>query len=89
MIIGIPREIKSDENRVSVLPFGVDKLTKEGNKVIVETDAGLHSGYSNDYYISAGAEIIDNPTDRIDFFFTGRVTCTRPEFKSAAPNSSA
>lgn len=57
MIIGIPKEIKSDENRVSILPFGVDDLVKSGHKVIIETSAGLGSGFSDDMYANFGAEI--------------------------------
>ena len=57
------REIKSDENRVSVLPFGVEKLTKLGCKVLIETDAGLASGYTNDSYLFSGAQIIETPVE--------------------------
>ena len=48
MIVGVPKEIKSDENRVSLLPFGVDALVKSGHKVIIEDSAGLGSGFSNE-----------------------------------------
>ena len=44
MIIGVPKEIKSDENRVSVIPFGVKRLTDLGCKVLIEHNAGLSSG---------------------------------------------
>ena len=63
MIIGVPKEIKSDENRVSLLPFGVDVLVKSGHKVIVEDSAGLGSGFNNEIYIKSGAEIISNAKD--------------------------
>jgi len=63
MIIGVPKEIKSDENRVSVIPFGVKRLTDLGCKVLIEHNAGLASGYSNQNYITAGAEIVNKPSD--------------------------
>ena len=47
MIIGIPKEIKNNESWVSMLPFGIDDLVKSGHQVIVEKDAGLGSGFSN------------------------------------------
>jgi len=58
MLIGIAKEIKNNEYRVSVTPGGVSELVSEGNKVYVQKDAGLGSGYSNDDYIEAGAAII-------------------------------
>ena len=59
MIVGVPKEIKSNENRVSILPFGVDILVKSGHRVIIESSAGLGSGFSDDMYINSGAEIAD------------------------------
>lgn len=60
MIIGIPREIKKDEYRVSILPFGAQILTEAGHTVLVESDAGMGSGYTNSDYLHAGAIIIDS-----------------------------
>jgi alanine dehydrogenase len=57
MIIGIPKEIKNNENRVSMTPAGVMALTKEGHQVLVETNAGIGSGFSDDEYRQAGATI--------------------------------
>jgi len=57
MIIGIPREIKTRETRVSVTPSGVKKLTSAGHTVLVEENAGLLSGFSNQEYTDAGAKI--------------------------------
>ncbi|MEX0778298.1 MAG: alanine dehydrogenase [Balneolales bacterium] len=57
MFIGVPKEIKPQENRVALLPSGVTELTKQGHKVIIESEAGLNSGFSNDAYIQSGAEI--------------------------------
>jgi alanine dehydrogenase len=59
MIIGVPKEIKTSENRVGLVESGVKALVREGHKVIVEKDAGLGSGISNALYEKAGATIID------------------------------
>ena len=57
MIIGIPKEIKSNENRVAIVPSGVRAFVQAGHKVVVETKAGGGSGISDEDYISSGAEI--------------------------------
>ena len=59
MIIGVPKEIKEQEQRVGLLPSGTKELTKRGHSVLVEKDAGLGSGYSDQDYIKAGAEIVE------------------------------
>lgn len=58
MIIGVPKEIKISENRVGMTEAGAKQLTKEGHQVIVEKDAGLGSGITNEQYEKAGAKII-------------------------------
>ena len=58
MIIGVPKEIKDNEARVSVIPAGVKMLTDAGHKVLVETHAGAQSGFPDDEYQDAGAEIV-------------------------------
>ncbi len=60
MIIGIPKEIKNNEYRVSLLPVGVEMLKKAGHKVIVETKAGIGSGFSDQEYRESGAEIVSS-----------------------------
>lgn len=60
MIVGVPREIKTHENRVSLLPDGVLQLIKNGHDVLVEKNAGLGSGFPDELYIKRGAAIIDN-----------------------------
>ncbi|MAX26589.1 MAG: alanine dehydrogenase [Phycisphaeraceae bacterium] len=60
MIIGIPKETKQHEYRVSVLPVGVELLTKAGHQVLVQTNAGVGSGYEDRDYEQAGATLIDN-----------------------------
>lgn len=57
MMIGIPKEIKNNENRVSCTPAGVYSLCKAGHQVIVETMAGAGSGFSDEEYKDAGAMI--------------------------------
>ncbi|MNJ94611.1 Alanine dehydrogenase [compost metagenome] len=59
MIIGVPKEIKISENRVGLTEAGVRQYVKEGHTVIVEKDAGMGSGISNEQYEKAGAKIID------------------------------
>lgn len=59
MIIGIPREIKNNENRVALTPAGVQNLVSAGHKVIVEKDAGVGSAFENEEYVNEGAELID------------------------------
>ncbi len=58
MIIGVPKEIKTNENRVAVVPAGVETLVGDGHKVLVETSAGEGSGFPDDAYTSVGAEIV-------------------------------
>ncbi|MDE6345761.1 MAG: alanine dehydrogenase [Muribaculaceae bacterium] len=58
MIIGIPKEIKNNENRVGMTPSGVKELVKHGHKVYVQHTAGEGSGFADDEYIKAGAEIL-------------------------------
>ncbi len=59
MIIGVPKEIKISENRVGMTEAGAKQLVKEGHQVIVEKDAGVGSGITNEQYEKAGAQIID------------------------------
>lgn len=59
MIIGVPTEIKNNENRVGITPGGVYELTKRGHTVYIQKDAGVNSGFVNQQYIDAGANILD------------------------------
>jgi alanine dehydrogenase len=61
MIIGILKEIKSEENRVCMTPAGVEILVKSGHQVLVEKSAGAGSGFTDDAYTRSGAKIIDTP----------------------------
>ncbi|WP_379128463.1 alanine dehydrogenase [Paenibacillus sp. sgz500958] len=58
MIIGIPKEIKNNENRVGITPAGVVTLIRAGHEVLVEAGAGLGSGFLNEEYEQAGAKLI-------------------------------
>ncbi|MDR1991853.1 MAG: alanine dehydrogenase [Mycoplasmataceae bacterium] len=58
MKIGLPKEIKNNENRVGLTPKAVETLVNNGNEVFVETNAGIGSGFSDDEYIKAGAKIL-------------------------------
>lgn len=58
MIIGVPKEIKNNENRVAVTPAGVRELVAHGHRVYVQATAGNGSGFSDDEYHKAGAEIL-------------------------------
>jgi alanine dehydrogenase len=60
MIIGIPKEIKTHENRVAIQPGGVVELKRNGHEVLIESNAGVGSGFSNQHYTNAGATIIDD-----------------------------
>jgi len=58
MIVGVPREIKVDENRVALLPVGAEAIVQAGHQVLVETGAGRSSGAGDEDYAAAGAEIV-------------------------------
>lgn len=58
MIIGVPKEIKNNENRVALTPAGASELTKHGHKVYVQSTAGIGSGISDEEYKQAGASIL-------------------------------
>jgi alanine dehydrogenase len=58
MIIGVPKEIKNNENRVGVTPAGVIELVRNGHTVYVQSTAGVGSGFSDDEYIRAGASVL-------------------------------
>ncbi len=58
MIIGVPKEIKNNENRVALTPAGAKELTKHGHTVYVQSSAGEGSGFSDEKYAGAGATIL-------------------------------
>lgn len=63
MIIGIPKEIKNNENRVGIVPGGVRTLIQDGHTVYVQKNAGTGIGISDEEYINAGAKILDTAAD--------------------------
>ncbi|MGI8476043.1 MAG: alanine dehydrogenase [Thermomicrobiales bacterium] len=60
MIIGVPKEVKDCENRVSTTPAGVSEFVAHGHRVLVERSAGAGSGFGDDEYLRAGAELCDS-----------------------------
>jgi alanine dehydrogenase len=60
MVIGVPKEIKPEENRIAIVPGGVETLVHKRHKVLIEKGAGLGSGFSDDEFKSAGAQILKN-----------------------------
>ncbi|MEG7284192.1 alanine dehydrogenase [Bacillus sp. 0909A] len=79
MIIGVPKEIKNNENRVALTPGGVSQLVSNGHRVLVESSAGLGSGFENEAYESAGAEIIADPKQVWDAEMVMKVKEPLPE----------
>lgn len=63
MIIGIPKEVKNNENRVAITPAGVDAFVRAGHEVLVETGAGLGSSFTDADYIATGAKIVETAAD--------------------------
>ena len=58
MVVGVPIEIKENENRVSMTPYAVRTLTDDGHDVIIQESAGIKSGFTNDEYKENGARIV-------------------------------
>ena len=63
MIIGIPKEVKDNEKRVSLTPYGVSELKKRNHTILIEKDAGLGSGFTDEKYKQFGATLVDNRAD--------------------------
>ncbi|HXX58978.1 MAG TPA: alanine dehydrogenase [Thermodesulfovibrionales bacterium] len=62
MIIGVPKEIKKEEYRIALTPAGVEELKREGHMILVEEGAGAGSGFSDDEYLNADADIVERKT---------------------------
>ena len=58
MIIGVPKEIKNNENRVAVTPAGVSEFVKNGHTIYIQATAGTGSGFSDEEYKEAGANLL-------------------------------
>jgi alanine dehydrogenase len=63
MIVGVPKEIKTEENRVALVPAGAESLVGDGHTVLVEQGAGLGSGFADAAYQAAGAELVPRAAD--------------------------
>lgn len=63
MLIGIPKEIKNNENRVALTPAGIHSLVSRGHRVLIETNASLGSGFTDADYQKQGAEIVATATE--------------------------
>jgi alanine dehydrogenase len=63
MRVGVPKEIKSDEYRVALMPVGAELLTRSGHEVLVEAGAGVGSGFTDEDYVRAGASIVEAARD--------------------------
>mgnify|MGYP001406362950 CR=1 FL=1 len=63
MKIGVPREIKPQENRIGLTPESVKSLVSNGHEVLIESNGGFEAGFDNDQYKSAGAKIVENAAD--------------------------
>src|SRR5207248_4684697 len=60
MIVGVTKEIKTDEYRVAMIPVGVEELTRAGHQILIEAGAGQGSGITDGQYTIHGAEIVDS-----------------------------
>ena len=63
MKIGVPKEIKPQENRIGLTPSSVQTLTSNGHEVLVENNGGFEAGFENDQFIKAGAKIAKSAAD--------------------------
>jgi alanine dehydrogenase len=66
MIIGVPTEIKNNENRVALTPAGTQELVKRGHAVYIQNTAGVASGFNDDEYIKAGAKMLQEASEIFD-----------------------
>ncbi len=66
MKIGVPKEIKNNENRIALTPSGAQILVKQGHTVFIENNGGVNSGFTNEQYINAGAQIIETAKEIFD-----------------------
>jgi alanine dehydrogenase len=66
MIIGVPKEIKKNENRVAITPGGVENVVQEGHQVLIETQAGVGSGFVDELYRNSGATVLASHREVFD-----------------------
>ena len=63
MIIGVPKKIKPQENRIGLTPDSVKTLVSEGHKVLIENNGGFEAGFDNEQYTNVGAKIVNKASD--------------------------
>ena len=63
MIVGVPKEVKTDEYRVAMTPAGVEELTRANHRVLIQSSAGSGSGISDEQYVENGAQIVSSADD--------------------------
>jgi alanine dehydrogenase len=63
MLVGVPKEVKTDEYRVAMIPVGVEELTRAGHRVLIQSGAGQGSGIADEEYAHNGAEIVATAAD--------------------------
>lgn len=63
MIIGVPKEIKTNENRIALVPGGAETLVHAGHEVYIERGAGEGSGFEDEQYLAAGAKLLDTAAE--------------------------
>jgi alanine dehydrogenase len=63
MIIGVPKEIKTNENRVALIPAGAEIFARRGQTILIQEGAGLESGFTDDDYSAVGADIVSTPSE--------------------------
>ncbi len=88
MIIGVPKEIKNNENRVALTPAGALELTKRGHEVYIQSTAGDGSGFSDESYVAAGAKIlpsIEATYDKAEMIIKVKEPI-EPEYELIKPN---
>lgn len=79
LLIGVPKERKKNENRVAMTPAGVTSLVSAGHHVLVETEAGIGSGITDDQYLAVGAEIVSTSKEAWDVEMVVKVKEPQPE----------
>ena len=62
-VIGVPKEVKDNERRVSMQPDGVAEMVHHGHEVVVEAGAGIGAGFEDEEYESCGARVVDTPDE--------------------------
>ena len=66
MIIGVPKEVKTEEYRVGATPMAVGAIIKAGHQVLIQTTAGDESGFTDAEYMDAGATVVETPEELYD-----------------------